>query len=150
MWRPSLLGLKVFISASCCNLWAESPLSSCWSRRSKGGSAWIGSSLWSRWRSNLWTGQSCFLSSNWFSECEHPFIDKRTDLTEPAVPSTGPWGLGLKLYPSNMQRMRNEDLNRFLKSFLSTPQSSKWKKGSDSRVFVLIQKKNLIKSKILP
>ena len=34
-----------------------------------------------------------FLSSNWFSECEHPFIDNRTDLqllTEPTLPSTRP------------------------------------------------------------
>ena len=25
---------------------------------------------------SLWTIQSCFLSSNWFFECAHPFIDK--------------------------------------------------------------------------
>ena len=47
--------------------------------------------------------------------CIHVFI-KPMIVTEPAVPSTRPLGLGLKLYPSNMQRMRNEDLIRFMQS----------------------------------
>ena len=41
---------------------------------------------------NIWTSQSCFASSNWFSECEHPFFNKLV-ITEPAVPSA--WLLGL-------------------------------------------------------
>ena len=53
----------------------------------------------------------CFLSSNWVFVCEHPKIDKPMFITEPAVPS-----LGLKLYPSNMQRMLNKELTRFIQS----------------------------------
>ena len=37
--------------------------------------------------SSLWTSQSCFLSSNWFFECAHPFIMNRWSKTEHAVPS---------------------------------------------------------------
>ena len=47
----------------------------------------------------------------------HPFFFiKPMVVTEPTVPSTRPLSLGLKLYPSNMQRMRNEDLTRFMHS----------------------------------
>ena len=64
----------------------------------------------------------------------HPFFKiKPMVVTEPTVPSTRPLSLGLKLYPSNMQRMRNEDLTRFM----SAPKWSKRKKGSDSRVHSL-------------
>ena len=65
------------------------------------------------------------------------FFIKPMVVTEPTVPSTRPLSLGLKLYPSNMQRMRNEDLTRFMQSFLSAPKWSKRKKGSDSRVHSL-------------
>ena len=57
----------------------------CWRRL--GGSAWIASSLWNCRRPNFRTSQSCFLSSNWFSECEHPFIDKARFVSEPTLPS---------------------------------------------------------------
>ena len=47
----------------------------------------------------------------------HPFFFiKPMVVTEPTVPSTRPLSLGLKLYPSNIQRMRNEDLIRFMQS----------------------------------
>ena len=36
-------------------------------KRRKGDSAWIASNLWSRRSPNFWTRQSCFFSSNWFS-----------------------------------------------------------------------------------
>ena len=39
---------------------------------------------------NFWTNQSCFLMSNWFSVCQHPFIDKSMVKTEPPVPRTLP------------------------------------------------------------
>ena len=35
-------------------------------------------------------------------------------MTEPAVPSARILGLGLKLYPSNKQRMLNKDLTLFM------------------------------------
>ena len=38
---------------------------------------------------------SCFLSSNWFSVCEHPFIDKPLVISETAVPSACVRILGL-------------------------------------------------------
>ena len=37
----------------------------------------IASSLWSRRNPNFWTSQSCFFSSNWFFQGEHPFIDNQ-------------------------------------------------------------------------
>ena len=40
-----------------------------------------------------------------FFECEHPFIDKPMVITEPAVPITRLFGLGSKLYPSNIPPM---------------------------------------------
>ena len=46
---------------------------------------------------NIWTSQSCFASSNWFSECEHPFFNK-LDITEPAVPSARLLGLHSPLW----------------------------------------------------
>ena len=45
-----------------------------------------------------------------FFECEHPFIGKPMVITELAVASTRLSGLGLKLYPSNMPSMHNEDV----------------------------------------
>ena len=38
----------------------------------KGGPAWIASNLWGRWSPNLWTSQSCSLSSNWFVRVQAP------------------------------------------------------------------------------
>ena len=63
---------------------------------------------------NFWTSQSCFLSSNWFFECEHPFIDKPMVITEPVAVGVRVLGLGSKLYPSNMPHMLNKDLTRFV------------------------------------
>ena len=65
---------------------------------------------------NFSTTQSCFLSSNWFFECEHSFIDKPMVTTEAAVPRARLLGLGLKLYPSNLKRMLNKDFTRFIQS----------------------------------
>ena len=55
---------------------------------------------------------SCFLSSNWFSVCEHPLIDKPLVISETAVPSACAriLGLGWKLYPGNIQCMPTKDL----------------------------------------
>ena len=55
---------------------------------------------------------SCVLSSNWFSVCEHPFIDKPLVITETAVPSACAriLGLGWKLYPDNIQCILTKDL----------------------------------------
>ena len=71
---------------------------------------------WGRRSPNVCTSQSCSLLSNVFFECEHPFIDKSKVITEPAVASTQILGLGSKQYPSNMRRMRNKDLTRFIQS----------------------------------
>ena len=57
-------------------------------------------------------------------------------ITEPAVASSQLLGLGLKLYPSNMPRMLNKHLTRFMQSesFSSTPKSSERNEDSVSRV----------------
>ena len=73
----------------------------------------------------FWTSQSCSLSSNWL--CEHPLI-----ITKPALASARLLGLGSKLYPSNMPRMLNKDLSRFMQSLSRESQ----KKGSASRVLL--------------
>ena len=39
-------------------------------------------------------------------------------ITEPAEPMVGLLVIGSKRYPSNMQRMRNKDLNRFTRRLL--------------------------------
>ena len=55
---------------------------------------------------NAWnsgTSQSRFFSSNWFSECQHPFIVTLMFITELVVPSAGQFSLSSKLYPSNKQ-----------------------------------------------
>ena len=51
-----------------------------------------------------------------FFACEHPFIDEPMVITEPAVASARPLGLGSKLYPSNIPGMRNKGLTRFLQN----------------------------------
>ena len=71
---------------------------------------------------NLWTSQSCFLSSKGFSECKHLFIDKPMVITEPTVTSTRLLGLGLRLYLSNMQRM-------LTKVFLGSPKRKALRQG---------------------
>ena len=68
-----------------------------------------------------------------FFECQHPFIDKPIVIIEPAVAGTRLLDLDSKLYPSNMPRVLNIDLTRFIQSLsrvrLSTPNSSKRKKA---------------------
>ena len=86
----------------------------------RGGSARITSILWSRRSPNFWTSQSCFLSSIWFTECEHLFTDKPMIVTEPAVPSEHLLGLGSKLYPSN-KHILNKDFTRVMKSLYRLP-----------------------------
>ena len=49
----------------------------------KRGSAWIASSFEVAAVQRSLTSQPCFLLSNWFFECEHPFIDKPMIITEP-------------------------------------------------------------------
>ena len=44
----------------------------------------------------------------------YPLIDKTIVITEPARPSARLLGLSLKLFPSTMERMLNEDLTRFM------------------------------------
>ena len=84
----------------------------------------------------FWTSQSCFLSSNWFFECRHPFIDKPINIIEPAVPSTLLLGLGSKLYPSDMQGMLNKDVINSCRIFL--------KKGSASKEVQRLQSKHIL------
>ena len=91
-------------------------LSTSWSRRRKGGSAWMASNLWTHRSPSFLTCASCLNSSNWLFVWEHPFTDKRTVITEPAVPRTRRSGLGSKLYPSNVPRMFNKDLAGFMQS----------------------------------
>ena len=71
---------------------------------------------WNQRRPNFWTSQSCFLWSNWFFECEHLIyflINRWLQLNLLYILSTGPLGLGSKVYPSNMQRMLNKGFTRF-------------------------------------
>ena len=56
-----------------------------------------------------------------FFECEHPFIEKPMVITELAVASTRLSGLGLKVYPSNMPSMHNEDVTQFMQSLSRVP-----------------------------
>ena len=58
---------------------------------------------------NFWTSQSWFLSSNLFSECQYPLIDKPMLIIKPTVPSTRLLGMGPKLYPSNKQHIPNQN-----------------------------------------
>ena len=51
-----------------------------------------------------------------FFYCRLPFIDKLMAVTEPTEASTQLLVLGLKLYPSNMPCMLNEDLTWFMLS----------------------------------
>ena len=65
---------------------------------------------------NFWTSQSCVLSSNWFSECEHPLIDKPMFVTKPDVhvPSAQLLGRRSNLYPSKKLHMLNNYLTLFV------------------------------------
>ena len=74
-----------------------------------------------------------FLSTNWFFECEHPFIDKPMVRTEPAVASAR--SLGLDSKPIFWQRAGHaqKGSHSIHESFLSAPNSSKGKKGSVGR-----------------
>ena len=58
---------------------------------------------------NFWTSQSWFLSSNLFSECQYPLIDKPMLIMKPTVPSTRLLGMVAKLYPSNKQHIPNQN-----------------------------------------
>ena len=62
--------------------------------------------------SNLVLSSNCFF----FFWCRHPFVDKLMAITEPTEASTQLLVLGLKLYPSNMPHMLNEDLTWFMLS----------------------------------
>ena len=66
-------------------LWAETPFLLFLITDGKWGFPSIASSHWSYRSPNFWTRQSCFLSSNWFLQCEHGFIDKSVVITESAV-----------------------------------------------------------------
>ena len=94
-WRTSLKNANEWLIEPCEQ---SHLLSSPWSRRRKGGSAWITSSLWSHRNPYFRISQSCSLSSNWFFEWEHLFIDNPMV----TVPSAWLLGLGSKLYPSNV------------------------------------------------
>ena len=74
------------------------------------GSACIASSLWSHLspKSSILFFLFKLVFSN-TSICYNPM-----DISEPAVPSAGLLGLGSKLYPSNMLRMLNKNLNCFV------------------------------------
>ena len=109
---------------------SKASLSTSWSRRRKGGSAWMASNLWTHRSPRFWTCESCLNWSNWLFVWEHPFTDKRAVITEPAVPRTRRSGLGSKLYPSNLPRMLNKDLTGFKQIISRVRQKlSKKKKG---------------------
>ena len=109
---------------------SKASLSTSWSRRRKGGSAWMASNLWTHRSPRFWTCESCLNWSNWLFVWEHPFTDKRAVITEPAVPRTRRSGLGSKLYPTNVPRMLNKDLTWFMHSLFRVRQKlSKLKKG---------------------
>ena len=80
-------------------LQAETPFPLFLIKDGKRGVPSIASSHWSHLSPNFWTRQSCFLSSTWFFQCEHPFIDKSMVITESAV-----------------QHMLNVDVTRFMQS----------------------------------
>ena len=80
-WRTSLKNANEWLIEPCEQ---SHLLSSPWSRRRKGGSAWITSRLWSR---RTQASGLVKLVFDLFFECEHPFIDKPMVKTEPAVPS---------------------------------------------------------------
>ena len=62
-------------------------------------------------------------------------LNKPMVITEPRCTKLLVIALGSKLYPSNIQHMRNKDLTPFmLDLFLSMPKLSKWKESSASRV----------------
>ena len=65
-------------------------------------------------------------------ECEQPFIDKPIVKTKPAIASTQLLGQDLKLYPSNMQRMLNKDLTRFMQSLSWELRNCSSERGSNS------------------
>ena len=64
-----------------------------------------------------------FSGQTGFFEYEHTFIDNPRVTTEPAVPSARLLGLGSKLYPSNMLRMLNKNLNCFVQCLSSARQN---------------------------
>ena len=78
-------------------------------RRRKGTSVWILSSFRRRRRPNIGLVNLVFQCY----ECEHRFVNKPMVIAEPTVPSVRLLGLGSRLYPSNMPRMRNKDRTRF-------------------------------------
>ena len=83
------------------------------------GSACIASSLWSHLSpksSILFLLFKLVFSTT--SICYNPM-----DISEPAVPSAGLLGLGSKLYPSNMLRMLNKNLNCFVQCLSSARQN---------------------------
>ena len=88
--------------------------------------------LWGRRSPNFWTSQSRFPSSKWFFRCEHSIINKLLVITEPAIPNARLLGLRSKLCPSNMPRMLNKDLTRFMQSLSQERQG----KGSAGRLYL--------------
>ena len=103
--------------------------------RRKGSSVWIASTLWSRRSPNFWTSQSCFLSSNQFFLCEHPFSDKTDGYNWPRCTLKNQYGgeiwhirLGFETILATWRAY-----SIFTQSFSRRPKS-KQKKGSASRV----------------
>ena len=62
-------------------------------------------------------------SQTGFFECKDPFVDKPMSITEPPVASARLLGLGSKLYPSNILRMLNKDVTRFMQSLSQVHQN---------------------------
>lgn len=54
-------------------------------RRRKGGSVWMASALWRGRSPNVWSSQSCFVSSNWFSRASSRLVVKPMVIIEPVV-----------------------------------------------------------------
>ena len=68
-----------------------------------------------------------FSRQSGFFECEHPFIDKPTVITEPTVARS--WSRAIRPGFQTMLPMLNKDAE----SFSSSPKLSKQKKGSADR-----------------
>ena len=109
-WLKRSLRNNVYLCTS--RLWmlvnkqcSNHPACRAWSRRRKGGPAWIASILWSLRSPNFWTVQSCFLSAKcffFFSDSIHLLINRWSNWSWVRCTKLKAVGLGLKLYPSNM------------------------------------------------
>ena len=104
-------------------------------RWKKGDSAWIALSLWRSCSKNFSTTQSCFLSSNWFFECEHSLIEKTDGYNRGRCTKSTAIRPGFETLSRQHGAHAQERFNSIhTGSFPSKSKSSKWKKGSTGMV----------------